>query len=89
VQLAGFPPMDVLMAATRQGAEALRLQDEIGTLQRGKRADLIVVDGNPLHDVLLLEDKKNIRYVMKGGEFFRRPAGTVARPVAQPAPAYA
>jgi imidazolonepropionase-like amidohydrolase len=87
VQLAGHPPMDVLVAATRHGAEAMRLQDEIGTLQRGKRADLIVVDGNPLHDIILLEDRKNIRYVMKGGEFFRRPAGTMVRPAAAPAPA--
>jgi imidazolonepropionase-like amidohydrolase len=89
VQLAGYPPMDVLVAATRQGAEAMRLQDEIGTLQRGKRADLVVVDGNPLHDILLLEDRKKLRYVMKGGEFFRRPAATALRPVAEPAPAYA
>jgi imidazolonepropionase-like amidohydrolase len=88
VQLAGFRPMDALVAATRFGAEAMRLQAEIGTLQPGKRADLIVVEGNPLHDITVLEERKNIRYVMKGGEFFRRPAARpVAEPVVTPAPA--
>jgi imidazolonepropionase-like amidohydrolase len=91
VQLAGFRPMDVLVAATRLGAEAMRMQDELGTLQPGKRADLIVVEGNPLHDITLLEERKNISYVMKGGEFFRRPAAAVVsvRPPVEAAPAYA
>jgi imidazolonepropionase-like amidohydrolase len=90
VQLAGFRPMDVLVAATRQGAEAMRLQDEIGTLQPGKRADLIVVEGNPLHDISLLEEPRNLSYVMKGGEFVRRPAAAAAvRPEVEAAPAYA
>jgi imidazolonepropionase-like amidohydrolase len=74
VHLAGYAPMDALVAATRLGAEAMRLQDRIGTLQRGKLADLIVVEGNPLHDITLLEDRKNISYVMKGGRFVRRAA---------------
>jgi imidazolonepropionase-like amidohydrolase len=74
VHLAGYAPMDALVAATRFGAEAMRQQDRLGTLQPGKLADLIVVEGNPLHDITLLENRKTISHVMKGGRFFRRPA---------------
>ncbi len=83
VQLAGCRPMDVLLAATRQGAAAMGLQDRIGTLEPGKLADLIVVEGNPLHDIALLEEPRNISCVMKGGEFFRRPA-VIANPALAP-----
>ncbi|HJT78008.1 MAG TPA: amidohydrolase family protein, partial [Gemmataceae bacterium] len=74
VQLAGCRPLDVLVAATRQGAVAMGMHDRIGTLEAGKLADLIVVEGNPLHDIALLEDRRNIPFVMKDGRFFRRPA---------------
>jgi imidazolonepropionase-like amidohydrolase len=74
VKLVGFKPMDALVAATRRGAEAMRMQDQIGTLEAGKLADLIVVDGNPLQDISILEERRNITHVMKGGEFFRCPA---------------
>src|SRR6266545_5560830 len=73
VKLAGFSPMEVLVAATKLGAEAMRMGDKIGTVQPGKLADLIVVDGNPLEDITILEDRKKITHVMKGGQFFRRP----------------
>jgi imidazolonepropionase-like amidohydrolase len=62
-----------VVAATRHGAEAMGLQDELGTLEAGKLADLIVIEGNPLHDIALLEERKNISFVMKGGVFHRRP----------------
>jgi imidazolonepropionase-like amidohydrolase len=74
VKLVGYTPMEALTAATKLGAEAMRMQDRIGTLEAGKYADLIVVDGDPLADVSILEDRTNITHVMKGGEFFRRPA---------------
>ena len=73
VKLAGFKPMDALVAATRLGADAMRMSDKIGTVQRGKYADLIVVDGNPLEDITILEDRRRITHVMKGGRFFRQP----------------
>ncbi len=73
VKLAGYSAMDALVAATRLGAEAMRMADRIGTVQAGKLADLIVVDGNPLENVTILEDRQRITHVMKGGAFFRRP----------------
>ena len=74
VKLAGLKPMEVLVAATKLGAEAMRMADKIGTVQAGKFADFIVVDGNPLDDITILEDQRRITHVMKGGQFFKRPA---------------
>jgi imidazolonepropionase-like amidohydrolase len=93
VKLAGYKPMDAIVAGTRLGAQAMRMEDKIGTLQPGKYADLIVLDGNPLEEITLLEDKRNITHVMKGGEFFRiteRPV-TARReaPAASSAPSWA
>jgi imidazolonepropionase-like amidohydrolase len=75
VKLAGYRPMEAIIAATKLGAEAMRMADRIGTLQAGKLADLIVVDGNPLEDISILEDRAKITHVMQGGKFFRRPVG--------------
>jgi imidazolonepropionase-like amidohydrolase len=58
-------PTEVLMAITRTPAEALSLADR-GTLVPGKRADLVVVEGNPLQDLAALE---NVRAVMKAGKW--------------------
>jgi imidazolonepropionase-like amidohydrolase len=74
VKLVGYTPMEALVSATKLGSQAMRMEDRIGTLEAGKFADLLVVDGNPLDDISVLEDRRNISHVMKGGEFFRRPA---------------
>jgi imidazolonepropionase-like amidohydrolase len=74
VHLVGLTPMAALLAATRHGAVAMGRQHELGTLEPGKLADLIVIEGNPLHDIALLEERKNIRLVMKGGVWHRRPS---------------
>jgi hypothetical protein len=58
-------PAEVLIAATRTAAEALDLPDR-GTLTPGRRADLVVVEGNPLQDLACLE---NTRAVMKAGQW--------------------
>ena len=68
---AGMPPMQAIQAATRNGAKVLGLEDDIGTVEQGKLADLIVVDGDPLADVAILQDKQRITLVMKGGEIVR------------------
>jgi len=61
----GMTPMQAIVAATKNGAELLGLDDEIGTLEAGKRADVIVVDGNPLEDIAQIG---NVVWVMKDGE---------------------
>ena len=63
-QEAGMPPIDILRAATINAADLLGLGDRIGTLEPGKLADVIAVDGNPLDDMKLL---RKVRFVMKAG----------------------
>ena len=60
----GMTPMEIIHAATRNAAELLGLQQRIGTLEKGKLADIIAVPGDPLQDVKALEHAK---LVMKGG----------------------
>jgi hypothetical protein len=60
----GMAPMDAIIAATRNGAEALGLEGELGTIEEGKLADVIVVTGNPLADINAL---RNVYIVIKGG----------------------
>ena len=67
VKLLGAKEMDVILQATKIAAEALGLEDKIGTLEKGKLADVIVVNGNPLKDITVLRDVSNIRIVMKEG----------------------
>jgi imidazolonepropionase-like amidohydrolase len=54
VRWAEFTPMDAILLATREAAHALRLDDEVGTVAMGKRADLIVLEGDPLQDIRAL-----------------------------------
>jgi imidazolonepropionase-like amidohydrolase len=65
---AGLSPIEAVTAATQTGSEVLEMGDSIGTLEENKLADLIVVDGNPLEDVRILQDNRRIKFVMKGGE---------------------
>ena len=65
---AGMTPLQALGAATKTAAECLGLDKELGTLEPGKLADLLVVEGNPLEDFGLLQDQRRIAVVMKGGE---------------------
>ena len=64
---AGMTPVQAIAAATSDAAKCLGLGDEIGSIEEGKRADLILVDGNPLDDVSILERGNAVKYVMKDG----------------------
>ena len=64
----GFTMMEAIVAATRNGAECLDMASEIGTVEAGKYADLVIVDGNPLADVRILQDAAKIVQVFKGGQ---------------------
>jgi imidazolonepropionase-like amidohydrolase len=60
-------PMESLVSATSINAELFGMQDLIGTVEEGKLADLLVVDGNPLDDISVLQEQKNLKIIMKGG----------------------
>ncbi|TFG96729.1 amidohydrolase family protein [Candidatus Thorarchaeota archaeon] len=64
----GLSPMESLMAATKIGAEALGLIDQIGTVESGKLADILVINGNPLEDIRLLQNSDAIRMIIKNGD---------------------
>ena len=67
----GFSPMEAIRAGTQTAAGVLGLQEELGTIEEGKLADLIVVEGNPLEDIDLLGHVENIRLIMQGGKFVK------------------
>ena len=54
LQEAGFHPLEALQSATINGAKLLGLEDQIGTIEVGKRADMVLVNGNPLSNFKLL-----------------------------------
>jgi imidazolonepropionase-like amidohydrolase len=60
-------PMESLVSATSTNAELFGMQDLIGTIEKGKLADLLVVDGNPLDDISMLQEQSNLKIIMKGG----------------------
>jgi imidazolonepropionase-like amidohydrolase len=72
---AGLTPLQALRAATGWAAECLGLEHDIGTVEKGKLADLVVVAGDPLSDVGLLQGPERIALVLKGGGDRRQPAG--------------
>jgi imidazolonepropionase-like amidohydrolase len=67
--------MDAILTTTRNAAEALSMGGKLGTIEAGKLADMIAVDGDPLKDIKVLQQKKNIKIVMKEGRVYadRRP----------------
>ena len=63
----GIPALDVLTWATRNGAEVLGRGDDLGTVEAGKLADLVVVDGDPVADIHVLRDPESLLAVLVGG----------------------
>ncbi len=69
VKRAGVAPLDVIRWATKNGAELMGTGKDLGTIESGKLADLLIIDGDPTADIAILQDKKRIKAVMKGGQF--------------------
>lgn len=63
----GFTPLEAIMCATKTGAEIMGRSAEFGTVEAGKLADLLIVDGDVLKDIRLLEDRSRFIAVMQGG----------------------
>ncbi len=75
VEKIGMTPQDALVSATKHAAQAADLADKTGTIEKGKFADLIVVEGNPLENIDVLLDKSNILLVMRDGKVFKNNLG--------------
>ena len=66
----GLTPMQAIQSATGWAAECVGLDGDIGSLEPGKYADLLVIDGDPLAEIGVLRDRERIRLGLKGGEPF-------------------
>jgi imidazolonepropionase-like amidohydrolase len=65
-------PLEVLRSATMVNAEIFRMADRIGSVEPGKYADLLVVDGNPLTNLRIFQNSAHIQAIVKGGAFVKR-----------------
>jgi len=75
-------PVGAIVAATKTNSELFGLSDRIGTVEEGKQADLILVDGDPLADIAVLADASRINVVLKDGEVVKDLDSGQARSVA-------
>jgi len=64
----GMTPLQAIVTATKSSAEHLGYENTLGTLEPGKEADLLVVDGNPLDDIWILQDLNKLLLVMQAGK---------------------
>lgn len=71
VDEAGIPAADVLRWATKNGADAMGQGAELGTIEVGKLADLVVVRGDPTQNIALLGETENFQAIVKGGTFVK------------------
>jgi imidazolonepropionase-like amidohydrolase len=75
VEFLGLTPMEAILTLTRNPAEMMGIADRVGTLELGKEADLVIVDGDPLVDPHVLE---HVRMVVRGGKLVARDGQIIA-----------
>jgi imidazolonepropionase-like amidohydrolase len=85
VKLLGYTPLEALYSATVLGGEIMMMPDKLGKVAPGYKADLLLVDGDPVTDITVLQQVKKITAVMKNGAFHREPS--VLRPSDEVRPA--
>jgi imidazolonepropionase-like amidohydrolase len=64
---AGLTPMEAIVAATKTSAEAIGWEEKLGTIEPGKLADLLIIDGDPLKNISIIQDSSRLLKVVKGG----------------------
>jgi len=69
----GMSPMQAILASTSAAARLIGIHDQVGTIEKGKLADLILFEGNPLRRIDLLRDRSRIVGVMQAGKFVSGP----------------
>jgi len=73
VKLLGFSPMETIVAATRLGGELMMRAGELGQVKAGFLADLLLVDGDPLTNIAILQDANKLLAILKDGAFHKAP----------------
>ncbi len=68
---AGMTPMQAIVASTKTASECIHMADNVGTLEPGKFADLLIVDGDPLADIGVLRDPARLSVIMQGGRMHK------------------
>jgi imidazolonepropionase-like amidohydrolase len=66
---AGIPSLEVIKIATRNGAQALGIEEDVGTIESGKQADMIILSDNPVEDI---SNTRKIEAVISDGQFVNR-----------------
>ena len=79
VTLLGFTPMQAIQAATRLGGQLMGRPEDLGCIAPGHLADLLLVDGDPLADIRVLQDAGKLTAIMKGGRFHKAPVAAKAK----------
>jgi imidazolonepropionase-like amidohydrolase len=74
VKILGFSAMDTLVAATKLGGEIMGRPGELGVVTEGALADLLLVDGDPLANIEILQDRGALRMIMKDGTLHKTSA---------------
>jgi imidazolonepropionase-like amidohydrolase len=73
VKILGFSAMDTIVAATKLGGEIMGRPGELGVVTTGALADLLLVDGDPLANIEILQDRGALRMIMKDGALHKAP----------------
>jgi imidazolonepropionase-like amidohydrolase len=68
----GMTPMQAIVASTKTASECIHMADDVGTLEPGKFADLLIVNGDPLDDIAVLQDKGKLSLIMQGGSIHKQ-----------------
>jgi len=75
VRSLGMSPMDVIVSATSRAAECIERPD-VGALEAGRLADVLIVDGNPLEEICILQERERLKLIMKEGWAYRNCLGS-------------
>jgi imidazolonepropionase-like amidohydrolase len=78
VDLMGFTPLEAIVAATAWGGALMGKGEELGQIRTGWLADLLLVDGDPLADIAILQDRARLLAIMKDGAFHKAPPPALA-----------
>jgi imidazolonepropionase-like amidohydrolase len=73
VEMLGFSPMEAILAATKYGGQIMGMAGELGMIKDGYLADILLIDGDPISDVRILQDRSRILAIMKDGKFHKAP----------------